>query len=100
MTFETSNKNVKNVDILKQDQRKMITPHLPAHVVVAQGASFFDQGLWNQGGWGGGGAIAPLDFEHHNIFDSMTTLLTHAVAHSNTLSFRLKSNNQSTDRKT
>ena len=42
MTFETSNKNVKNVDILKQDQRKMITPHLPAHVVVAQGASFSD----------------------------------------------------------
>ena len=53
MTFETSNKNVKNVDILKQDQRKMITPHLPAHVVVAQGASFSDQGLRNQGGWEG-----------------------------------------------
>ena len=61
MTFETSNKNVKNVDILKQDQRKMINPHLPAHVVVAQGASFSDQGLRNQRN--GEGAIAPVDFE-------------------------------------
>jgi hypothetical protein len=61
MTFETSNKNVKNVDILKQDQRKMINPHLPAHVVVAQGASFLIRACGTKGM--GEGAIAPVDFE-------------------------------------